>query len=209
MPKFERSATGPTTVPSKVTRKTNRRRVAFKDGWNIKPDMVIEMPKDFNVPATGTVAYQNVLVKVNFPEDIWVIPAEMRAGNRQVLHHGRVLVRPPGHGVHERRRARRGVSETGSLAMQKPALPIPREIQSRPGPSGFRLFESAKFIPKGSDLVFNMHYTSVAKPRRIDRKLGLVFAKNPPKLRYFMHNGPDRLRIGDPSGRRNAKLFPK
>jgi hypothetical protein len=64
--------------------------VNFEDGWNIKPDMIIEMPKDFNVPATGTVAYQNVLVKVNFPEDVWVTSAEMRAGNRQVLHHGRV-----------------------------------------------------------------------------------------------------------------------
>src|SRR5262245_16441871 len=30
----------------------------FRDGWNIKPDMIIEMPKDFNVPAGGTVAYQ-------------------------------------------------------------------------------------------------------------------------------------------------------
>jgi hypothetical protein len=35
--------------------------IAFQDGWNIKPDMIIEMPKDFNVPATGTVAYQNIL----------------------------------------------------------------------------------------------------------------------------------------------------
>ncbi len=57
--------------------------VTFQDGWNIKPDMIIEMPKDYNVPATGTVNYQNVLVKVNFPEDVWVIAAEMRPGNPQ------------------------------------------------------------------------------------------------------------------------------
>ena len=69
--------------------------VAFHDGWNLKPDMIIEMPKDFNVPATGTMNYKNILVKVNFPEDMWVVAAEMRPGNRQVLHHGRVLVRPP------------------------------------------------------------------------------------------------------------------
>src|SRR6187397_2932529 len=35
--------------------------VTFQDGWNIKPDMIVEMPKDFEVPATGTVNYQNVL----------------------------------------------------------------------------------------------------------------------------------------------------
>ena len=47
------------------------------------------------MPATGTVTYKNILVKVNFPEDVWVLAAEMRPGNPQVLHHGRVLVRPP------------------------------------------------------------------------------------------------------------------
>ena len=70
--------------------------VTFQDGWNIKPDMVIEMPKEFHLPATGTINYQNILVKVNFPEDKWVVAAEMRPGNPKVLHHGKVWVRPPG-----------------------------------------------------------------------------------------------------------------
>src|SRR5579871_6146639 len=68
--------------------------LTFQDGWNIKPDMVIEMPKDFHVPATGTINYQNILVKVNFPEDLWVVAAEMRAGNSKVVHHMRAIVLP-------------------------------------------------------------------------------------------------------------------
>ena len=36
------------------------------------------------------------VVKTNFPEDMWVTAAEMRAGNPKVLHHGKVWVRPPG-----------------------------------------------------------------------------------------------------------------
>ena len=51
----------------------------FQDGWNIKPDMVIEMPKDFHVAATGTINYQNILVNAHFTEDTWVVAAEMRA----------------------------------------------------------------------------------------------------------------------------------
>ena len=70
--------------------------VSFPDGWNIKPDMIVEMPKDFQVPATGTINYKNIKVKVNFPEDMWVVAAEMRAGNPKVVHHGRVIVLPPG-----------------------------------------------------------------------------------------------------------------
>src|SRR5215510_6403247 len=38
--------------------------LTFHDGWNIEPDMIVEMPKDFDIPAAGTVNYKNILVKV-------------------------------------------------------------------------------------------------------------------------------------------------
>lgn len=63
--------------------------VEFLDGWNIEPDMIVEMPIPFEVPAEGTINYQNVLVPVNFSEDKWVSAAEMRGGNRAVVHHMR------------------------------------------------------------------------------------------------------------------------
>src|SRR5580704_12246559 len=67
----------------------------FESGWNIKPDIIVEMPKPFEVPATGTINYKFIVVKTNFPQDMWVVAAEMRPGNPAVLHHGRVTVRPP------------------------------------------------------------------------------------------------------------------
>ena len=70
--------------------------LTFPEGWQIKPDMVIEMPKPFHVKATGTINYQNIKVHVNFPEDTWVVAAEMRAGNPKVVHHMRAIVTPPG-----------------------------------------------------------------------------------------------------------------
>ena len=68
----------------------------FPSGWNITPDVVVEMPKPFEMPARGTINYKYVLVKTDFKEDMWVVAAEMRPGNSQVLHHGKVWVRPPG-----------------------------------------------------------------------------------------------------------------
>ena len=68
----------------------------FVSGWNIKPDLVIEMPKAFELPATGTINYKYVLVKTDFKEDMWISSAEMRPGDTRVLHHGKVWVRPPG-----------------------------------------------------------------------------------------------------------------
>ena len=41
--------------------------LTFPEGWQIKPDMIIEMPKPFHVKATGTINYQNIKVHVNFP----------------------------------------------------------------------------------------------------------------------------------------------
>jgi hypothetical protein len=180
--------------------------IAFNDGWNIKPDMVIEMPMDFDIPATGTVAYQNILVKVNFPEDRWVLSAEMRAGNTQVLHHGRVLVRRPG--MEFMKDAVPGKAyETGSLAMATAGAPDTLgKFNPGLGPQDFALFESAKFIPKGSDLVFNLHYTTVGKAAKDRSKVGLVFAKAPPKFRYFMHNGPTGSNLAIPAGASNQQI---
>jgi hypothetical protein len=180
--------------------------ITFQDGWNIKPDMIIEMPKDYNIPATGTVNYQNVLVKVNFPEDVWIIAAEMRPGNPKVLHHGRVLVRPPDSEF--MKDAVPGEAyETGSLVLAKGDPPETLgKFNPGLGEQNFSLFESAKFVPKGSDLVFNLHYTSIGKATTDRSRVGLVFAKQPPKLRYFMHNGPTASNLAIPAGEGNAEV---
>jgi mono/diheme cytochrome c family protein len=67
--------------------------LVFENGWNIKPDIVVEMPKPFAIPASGTVNYKYVVVKGVFTQDLWVSAAEMRPGNSKVLHHGKVWVR--------------------------------------------------------------------------------------------------------------------
>src|SRR5205823_231369 len=61
--------------------------IEFPQGWNIKPDMVIEFPLDVNLPATGTIDYKSILVKANFTEDMWVVAAELRPGNAAAVHH--------------------------------------------------------------------------------------------------------------------------
>src|SRR5438093_3283259 len=62
--------------------------VTFASGWSIgKPDIVVEFPHEPAIPATGVLDQSNVLVKVNFPHDIWVKAAEVRPGNPKVVHH--------------------------------------------------------------------------------------------------------------------------
>jgi hypothetical protein len=181
--------------------------VTFQDGWNIKPDMVIEMPKEFHVPASGTINYQNVLVKVNFPEDKWVIAAEMRPGNPQVVHHMRGDIREPNSNwmtgavpgeFYETDDEVMNKNDNGENLLGKfnPGL----------GAQKFTVEGAAKFVPKGSDFVFNIHYTSIGKATTDKSKIGLVFAKNPPPKRYYTANLPLAQNLVIPAGDGNAEI---
>src|SRR5689334_8732016 len=70
---------------------------AFIEGWNIgNPDLVLEMPESFDVAASGTIDYQYVILPLNLKEDRWVQAAEVRPGNRAVVHHVIAFIREPG-----------------------------------------------------------------------------------------------------------------
>ena len=180
----------------------------FEDGWNIKPDMIIEMPKEFHVPATGTINYQNIKVKVNFPEDVWVVAAEMRPGNPKVVHHGRVSVLPPT-SSYMAKAAYGEPYEEGSEGMggAKSGTDLLGKYNPGLGAQTFDIGDSAKLIPRGSDLIFNLHYTSVGTAQTDRSKVGLVFAKHPPARRYWMSPGtPAAFNLVIPAGDRNAEV---
>jgi hypothetical protein len=180
--------------------------VHFVDGWNIKPDMVITMPKPFHLKASGTIDYQYILVKGNFTEDKWVTAAEMRPGNPKVVHHGKVWVRPPG--SHWMENAVPG--EAYSTGMGRNSIEEGNDILGKFNPGlgaqDFDIDGAAKFVPKGSDLVFELHYTATGQPAEDTSSLGLVFAKQPPKIRYFLSAGPTALNLVIPPGDPNAEV---
>ena len=180
--------------------------VTFVDGWNLTPDLIVEMPTEFHVQATGTIEYQYMLVKANFSEDTWVRAAEMRPGNSKVVHHGEVWVLPPGSkwmadavpGVAypQSQRPKIGEDNIDILGKFNPGL----------GVQTFDFGDSAKFVPKGSDLVFEIHYTAVGTPQ-IDRtKVGIVFADGPHTTRYFTSYGPTASNLVIPAGDSNAEV---
>ena len=178
----------------------------FTDGWNIKPDIIVEMPKPFHLPAKGTIDYQYVLVKGNFTEDLWVEAAEMRPGNPKVLHHGKVWVRPPG--SHWMEHAEYG--EAYSAGMGRNSIAEGNDILGKFNPGlgsqSFQVGDTAKFVPKGSDLVFELHYTAQGEETEDASKLGLVLAKHAPTSRYILSAGPTALNLVIPPNDGNAEV---
>jgi hypothetical protein len=185
--------------------------VSFETGWNIKPDIVIEMPKAFDLPARGTINYKYVLVKTDFKEDMWVTAAEMRPGNPAVLHHGKVWVRPPGstwmqNAVPGEAYERESQAEIlGRNAIQE-GNDILGKFNPGLGAQRFDMEGAAKLVPKGSDLVFELHYTTSGTPTSDASRLGLVLAKEPPQKRYFFHAGPTALNLAIPPGDGRAQV---
>ena len=163
----------------------------WAEGWNIvQPDLVVKMPKPVSIPAQGEIEYTYEIVPTHFAEDKWVQMAEMRPFTREHVHHAVVYIRPPDSpwlrhapvgepfsastlaDPEERRQAHETTSDL--LLVYAPG--------SAPDqwPDGM-----AKFVPAGSDLVFQMHYTTNGSADRDQTGIGLVFAKIPPKQRVI------------------------
>ncbi len=67
----------------------------FSDGWRIgKPDAVVTIPTQ-NLQNSGPDEYAYITVPSNFTQDKWVVAAELRPGNRKVVHHAHVFVVEP------------------------------------------------------------------------------------------------------------------
>jgi hypothetical protein len=160
-------------------------------GWNIpQPDLVVPMPQPVALPAGGDVEYTYEIVPTGFSEDRWVQMAEIRPSSRENVHHAVVYVRPPD--SQWLRHAPVGVPFTAS------SLSDPRDkhdamfttsdvlLVYAPGSSPDRWPAGmAKFIPRGSDLVFQMHYVTRGHPRSDRTSVGLVFAPQPPPRRVL------------------------
>jgi hypothetical protein len=163
----------------------------WTSGWNIpEPDQIVKMPRPAFVPARGDVDYTYEIVPTNFTEDKWVQMSEIRPEHRENVHHAVVYVRPPGSSW--LRHAPVGVPFTAST-LSDPQDRRDAEFTTSdillvyaPGSSPDEWPDGmAKFIPKGSDLVFQMHYVTRGQSAADQTAIGLVFAKQTPTRRVL------------------------
>jgi mono/diheme cytochrome c family protein len=161
----------------------------YAEGWQIgKPDVVLSMPVEYSVPADGVIPYKFFAVPTNFTEDKYVQFAEIRQGNRRIVHHVIIDVRYPEHGK-----------------LPAPGEIPPNELFSARGPRGERSSDSdgrlvgwapgeaplilrpgqAKLIKKGSALVFQIHYVTTGESGTDRTSVGLTFSKDPVEKRVI------------------------
>ena len=181
--------------------------VDWVEGWGIgKPDMVFELPQAFDVPLKGVIDYQHVIVPTNFTEDRWIQAAEVRPTERMVVHHIIAFVREPKSNWF--RGQKPGVFFIAPQVKTKEepdtsALPSDFLVGYAPGqPAEILRPGQAKLIKAGSDIVFQVHYTPHGHAVHDRSRLGIVFAKSPPKERVLTLsavNGTFKIPPGHPN----------
>ncbi|MBM3812451.1 MAG: thiol-disulfide isomerase [Acidimicrobiia bacterium] len=181
---------------------------AFTDGWTIPtPDKVLEMSGEFDVPASGKIDYQYIIVPTGFTEDKWVQMVEVRPSNRAVVHHSVIFLREPGSkwlshaqpGVP----VSGGPADTGGAGNEILSIYTPGMVPDvwEPG--------TAKQVKAGTDLVIQMHYTANGKAGKDKTKVGVIFAKQPPTKRVLTllpANTGFRIPPGDPNYRVDTRV---
>ena len=187
---------------------------SFVEGWGIpKPDKIFELPRAFAVPASGMVEYQYVIFPTGFTEDKWVQMAEARPTERSVVHHIIAYVREPGSNYFKGQKT--GVffeapPPKSDEKTDRSALPSDFLVGYAPGqPAEILSPGQAKLIKAGSDIVLEVHYTPTGKATTDRTRVGMVFAKEPPKERVLTlsaSNGTFKIPPGDPNHRVNASF---
>jgi len=164
----------------------------YTEGWQIgKPDVVLSMTGEYAVPAEGVIPYKFFAVPTNFTEDKYVQFAEIRQGNRRIVHHVIIDVRYPGEGKlpepgeippNELFSARGG----GGARGERPADSDGRLVGWAPGEAPLALRAGqAKLIKKGSMLIFQVHYVTTGEPGTDRSSVGLIFSKDPVEKRVI------------------------
>ena len=165
----------------------------FVDGWRIgEPDQVFKMAeKPFQVPAEGVISYKFFTVDPGWTTDKWIAAAESRPGNRQVVHHIIASAVPPGVNPRD------PFAGIGMGGYAPGTIPL----ECPPG--------VAVFVPAGSKIVFQMHYTTNGTAHEDMSVLGVKFA-DPKTIKKVIDDGLiGQLAFRIPPGKSNFEIKSK
>ena len=192
--------------------------VTFREGWNIRPDLVFQLPKPLKIPVKGTVEYTYVAVSAPFKEDTWISAGEIRPSDRSHVHHVIAMVRPKGSKWMAQARLgaepwapgptrqadmlRENDGDMSVLTSEFLVGYVPGMEAQR-----FDIDRSARLIPAGADLVLEVHYTTNGVAGEDQTKVGLEVAPAPPE-RIFLSVGAAQpglsIAPGDPNAEATA-----
>ncbi len=188
----------------------------FAEGWQLgKPDLVLEMPTEAVIAPTGPDVFHCVVFPTDLPEDRYLAAIEVQPGNRRVVHHTLQIAETRGiaRKVLQRRRKDQTPDDPDRgpgyfVSMGLGFVPNPANalggwapgLVPKPLPEGVGMK-----LPRGSDIVLQIHYHRTGKEERDRTRIGLYFAKGEVKSHFFAIPVPG-LFLGIPPGTKDYKI---
>ncbi len=142
--------------------------------WALGPPDLVLAASPQEIPAAGVVPYVYETVDVPLARDVWVRGVDLQPANPRAMHHGLAWIVPPDDRElppSEGPRFTRGL-----LAGYVPG----REVHRLPEDTGY-------FLPAGSRIRFQLHYTTTGRPERDAPRLALYLSEEP--LVHALHTG--------------------
>ncbi len=148
------------------------------NGWRLgPPDLVVEMPTEFELGAEGPDVFQCFVIPLDIPEDKYVAAIDFIPGNPKIVHHSILFL--DSNGVARKRDAATaevgystfggpGFVPTGSLGGWSPGK-TPRKLSGGMG----------RYLQKGSDIVMQVHYHRSGKVEKDRSKAAIYFVDKP------------------------------
>lgn len=179
------------------------------DGWLLgRPDIALEMTEEFVIPAAGPDIYRCFVLPTRLSHDVYVSAVEFSPGNRRVVHHMMGFIDVRG-GARARDKAAPGLGypsysgagvivdgELGGYAAGNQVVHLPDGV--------------GRLIPRGSDVVLQVHYHPTGKVERDRSKVGLHLSRKPVRQTIEWANATnDRFRLppGEPNIEVKASWF--
>ncbi|WZO97831.1 AhpC/TSA family protein [Isosphaeraceae bacterium EP7] len=148
-------------------------------GWALgEPDLILEMPEEFAIPAEGGDVYRCFVMPTNEPTDRAITAIEVQPGNPRVVHHTFSYLDVRGLG------RERDTSDPGPGYMCFSGFTGDRIFGAlggwTPGNEAHFYGEGIGLnLPKGADVVMQVHYHPSGKPETDRTRLGIHFARKP------------------------------
>ncbi len=156
----------------------------FPEDWALgTPDLVLDIGTDFQVPADGGDIYRCFVIPTHLDHDTYITAIEYQIGNRRVVHHVLAYVDVSG----EARKRDAADPGPGYLCFAGPGEPIHGDLGGwAPGNLPDQLPEGVgRTLPKGADVIVQLHYHPSGRPETDRTRIGLHFARRP--IRQIIH----------------------
>jgi mono/diheme cytochrome c family protein/peroxiredoxin len=163
-------------------------------GWQRgTPDLVLSVDADFQLGASGRDLFRCFVLPTNLDEDKYVTAVEVRPGNPRIVHHALNFIDTTGAGRKleqaEKDRAKKDDEQDAgpgyTVQMGTGFRPSGAIGGWAPGQVSRRLpADTGYFLPKGSDVVVQVHYHRNGRVEKDRLQIGLYFADKPVAKRY-------------------------